>query len=196
MTPGEETCGGVMSPGEFPKTTVAECSNDRHPKELNLRDEHITLNGNQQQRLLATCKHIDKLLEAIEATLNAAASKSVFPEYTSDITPDERKTIEDRVAGIREQLLKVLAGQSLAPEPPRISASHSISVNLTFIDVAIAELAPRYMRGYGPVSEEGAADLDRIVDGLQASGNELMRYVRNLGANEQPSRRRRAQKSS
>ncbi len=161
-----------------------------------MRDEHITLNANQQQRLLATCKHIDKLLEAIEATLNAASSKSVFPEYTSDIHPHERKEIEDRVAGIRKQLLQVLAEQSLAPEPPRISASHSISVNLTFIDVAIAELAPRYMRGYGPVSEEGAADLERIVDGLQASGNELMRYVRHLGANELPARRQRAQKLS
>jgi hypothetical protein len=163
---------------------------------LTLPDEHITLNANQQQRLLATCKHIDKLLEAIEATLNAAASKSVFPEYTGDIRPHERKEIEDRIAGIRRQLLRVLAGQSLAPDKPHISASHSISVNLTFIDVAIAELAPRYMRGYGPVSEEGAADLDRIVEGLQASGNELMRHGRDLGANEQPALRRRAEKSS
>jgi hypothetical protein len=161
-----------------------------------LRDDYISLNANQRQRLLATCKHIDKLLEAIEATLNAAASKSVFPEYTGDINSQERRAIEDQVAGIRRQLLQILAGQSLAPEEPRISASHSISVNLTFIDIAIAELAPRYMRGYGPVSDEGAADLERIVTGLQASGNELMRYVRNLGAVGQLPRRKRSEKSS
>jgi hypothetical protein len=147
-----------------------------------LRDDPISLNPNQLQRLLITCKHIDRLLEDIEVTLNAAASKSVFPNYTNEIGPDERKAIEERVALIRRQLLQILAAQSLGPEEPHISAAHSISVNLTFIDIAIAELAPRYMRGYGPVSEEGAAELDRIVNGLQTSVNDLMRFVLQLEA--------------
>jgi len=149
-----------------------------------LRDDHITLNVNQRQRLLASCKHIDKLLEDIEVTLKAAASKSVFPEYRGDLSARERRAIEARVAAIRKQLLQILAGQSLAPEEPRISASHSISVNLTFIDIAVAELAPRYMRGYGPVSDEGAADLDGIVASLQASVDELTQYVRHPDVHE------------
>jgi len=45
------------------------------------------------------------------------------------------------------------------------------------VDIAIAELAPRYMRGYGPVSEEGAADLNSIVAELQSAIKELTRYV-------------------
>ena len=84
------------------------------------------------------------------------------------------------MAHIRGQLLQALAGQALGPEEPHISAAHSISVNLTFIDIAVAELAPRYVRGYGPVSDEGAADLDRIVNGLQTSVNDLMRFVLQL----------------
>ena len=142
-----------------------------------LRDGHITLNGAQRQRLLITCRHIDKLLGDIEATLNAAASKTVFPSYVNDVTPAQQKTMEDHIARVRGQLLQVLAGESLAPEPPRISAAHSIHVNLIFVDIAIAELAPRYMRGYGPVSEEGAADLNSIVAELQSAIKELTRYV-------------------
>ena len=138
---------------------------------------HITLNASQRQRLLITCKHIDKLLGDIEATLNAAASKSVFPSYVADITPIQRKTVEDYIARIRGQLLQVLAGESLAPEQPHISAAHSIHVNLTFIDIAIAELAPHYMRGYGPVSEEGAADLNGIVAELESVVNELAQCI-------------------
>ncbi len=137
----------------------------------------ITLNASQRQRLLITCKHIDKLLSDIEATLDAAASKSVFPGYVEDISPIERKTIGDCIARVRRQLLQVLASQSLAPEPPHISAAHSISVNLTFIDIAIAELAPRYMRGYGPVSEKGAADLNGIVAELESSVKQLAQYI-------------------
>ena len=142
-----------------------------------LHDDRITLNAAQRQHLLVTCKHIDKLLGDVESTLNAASSKTVFPSYSNDVTPIQRKTIEDYIARVRGQLLQVLAGQSLQPEKPRISAIHSIHVNLTFVDIAIAELAPHYMRGYGPVSETGIADLNGIVAELQSAIKELTRYV-------------------
>jgi len=142
-----------------------------------LRDHHITLNGSQRQHLLVTCKHIDRLLSDIEATLNIAGSKTVFPNYVNDVTPAQRKTIEDYITRVRGQLLQVIGGQSLVPEKPRVSAIHSIHVNLTFVDIAIAELAPHYMRGYGPVSDEGTADLNGIVVELQSAIKELTRYV-------------------
>ena len=136
-----------------------------------------SLNPSQRQRFFITCRHIDRLLGDIEATLNATASKTLFPNYVADITPLERKTIEADIAAIRVQLLEVLACQSLAPEQPRISAAHSIDVNLTFVEIAIAELAPHYMRGYGPVSAEAAADLQGIAQTLESGVKELHRYV-------------------
>src|ERR1035441_5722902 len=96
-----------------------------------MNGNHITLNPSQRQHLLITCKYIDKLLGDIEETLNAAASKRVFPNYVGDITPLQRKTIEDYIARLRGQLLQVIARQSLAPEEPRISATHAIHVDLT-----------------------------------------------------------------
>lgn len=136
-----------------------------------------SLNPSQANRLLVTCKHIDALLEGIDETLNAAHSRRLFPGYLEDITPLRRQAIEERVAAIRERIAKVLAEQSLVPEEPQISASHSITVALTFMDIAITELAPRYMRGYGPVSQQAAADLDRTVAELQTVVKELQRYM-------------------
>jgi hypothetical protein len=143
----------------------------------NLPDRATTLNASQRQRLFVTCKHVDRLLGDLEETLNASATGSVFPEYVNDLTPVEQKTIEDHIARIRRQLLDVLVTQSLAPETPHISASHSLHVNLTFIEIAITELSPHYMRGYGPVSEQGGADLNQIIAELQSSIGELHRYV-------------------
>jgi len=140
-------------------------------------EDHITLNPSQRNRLLVTCKHIDGLLGSIEATLNAAASNSVFPNYAEDVSSFQRRGIEAQIARLRSQLLQVLASQSMAPEPPQISATHSIKVALTFVDIAIAELAPRHMRGYGTVSEEAAADLNEIVSELQSGVREVLRYV-------------------
>ena len=147
------------------------------PRGAGVRDGHLSLNANQRQRLLVSCRHIDKLLSDIEATLDATSSKTVFPSYVTDISPMQRMAIEDYIARIRMQLLQVLHSQSLVPEPPSISAAHSIRVNLTFIDIAIAELAPRYMRGYGPVSEQGAADLNGIVTGLESAVKQLAQCI-------------------
>ena len=142
-----------------------------------MEEKHTTLNPSQRHRLLITCKHIDTLLGSIEETLNAAASKRVFTGYIDDITPQQRQAIEQHIARIRERLLQVMAQQSLAPEEPQISAAHSIDVGLSFIEIAISELAPRYMRGYGSVSEGAAADLQQIIGQLQAVVKELHRYV-------------------
>lgn len=135
----------------------------------NLRKAHPTLSASQRQRLLITCKHIDKLLADVEQTLNASASKGVFPAYVEDITGPQRTAIEEHIALMRERLLDVLRSQGLTPEAPHISAAHSVDVSFTFVGVAIAELAPHYMRGYGPVSEQGAADLNRIMKELQSA---------------------------
>jgi hypothetical protein len=139
-----------------------------------------TLNASQRQHLLITCKHIDRMLEEIAGTLNAAASQSVFPNYASDITPEQRKTIEQYVARIRSQLLQVLARESLAPEKPQISTAHAVDVALTLIEIAIAELAPHYMQGYGPVSQAGADDLHDIMAQLLSVSTELHRFVQQL----------------
>jgi hypothetical protein len=142
-----------------------------------LDEKHSALNPSQRHRLLITCKHIDTLLESIEETLNATASKRVFSSYVDDISPQQREAIEEYIARIRGQLLRVMAEQSLAPEEPQISAAHSIDVGISFIEIAIAELAPRYMRGYGPVSEQAATDLQRMVGELQSVVRELHRYM-------------------
>lgn len=142
-----------------------------------MSNHHTPLNASQRQRLLVTCKHVDRLLSELEETFNATTTVSVFPEYVNDLTLEEQKTIEDHIARIRKRLLDVLATQSLAPETPRISASHSMHVNLTFIEIAITELAPHYVRGYGPVSEQGGADLNRTIAQLQSSVGELHSYI-------------------
>ena len=134
-----------------------------------LPENPISLNAAQRQRLLITCKHIDKLLTDIESALHSADSNTVFPNFVNDVSPAQRKEMEASIAQVRGHLLRVIAGQSLVAGEPRISVLHSIHVMLTFVDIAITELAPHYMRGYGPVSSEGVADLNAIVDELRSA---------------------------
>jgi len=136
-----------------------------------------SLNDSQQRTLLISCKHMDALLLDIEDVLNSARSNSVFPRYIQDVAPVQRKTIEDHIARIRVQLLRVLAGQAIEAGKPRITASHAIHNALTFVEVAIEELSPGRMRGYGPVSETGASDLNGVMQDLQSVVQQLHSYV-------------------
>src|ERR1019366_2920609 len=95
-----------------------------------------SLNEFQARRLRVTCQYIDKLLGEIEEVLNVAASKAAFPRYSADVAPAQRRTIEDYIARLRAQLIRVLDGQNIPREQPSISVSHAIRVTLGSIDDA------------------------------------------------------------
>ncbi len=124
------------------------------------------LNPNQASRLRVTCQYIDKLLGEIEDVLNTTSSRSAFPRYSTDIVPAQRRTIEDYIARVRAQLIRVLDGQGIVREKPSIPASRAIHVTLGAIDIAAEELKPSYMRGYGDLPERVATELNGIAGEL------------------------------
>ncbi|MEH1970138.1 hypothetical protein [Nostoc sp.] len=71
------------------------------------------LNENHKRRLRVNCQEIDRLLAEIETILNASASKSPFPTYRDDLSPVQRKVVQDYIARIRAQMVRVLKGQHI-----------------------------------------------------------------------------------
>jgi GTP-binding protein EngB required for normal cell division len=136
-----------------------------------------TLNPFQANRLRVTCRYIDKLLGEIEEILNSAGSKTAFPKYAEDILPAQRRTIEDYIARVRAQLVRVLEGQRIAREKASIPASRAVHVHLGAIEIAVEELKPKYMRGYGKVPEAVATELNGIVGELGGLIQRLDRYL-------------------
>src|SRR5580658_1119987 len=136
-----------------------------------------SLNEFQAGRLRVTCQYIDNLLGEIEETLHATASKAAFPRFSPDVAPAQRRTIEDYIARLRAQLVRVLDGQGISGEKPSIPASRAIHVALGAIDIAVEELKPHYMRGYGDVPEAAAIELNGIVGELRGLVSRLDRYL-------------------
>jgi GTP-binding protein EngB required for normal cell division len=136
-----------------------------------------SLNEFQANRLRITCQYIDKLLGEIEGILNTAGSKSAFPRYSADIAPAQRRTVEDYIARVRAQLIRVLEGQGIRREEPSIPASRAVHVTLSAIDIAAEELKPKYMRGYGDIPEIVALELNGIAGELSSLVSRLDRYL-------------------
>lgn len=142
------------------------------------------LNEAQRRRLAVTCSYIDKLLRDVEEILHETASKSPFPRHLVDVTPAQTRVLEDHIRRIREQLLRALAWQNIAPDPPEIPATRAALTHLAFVDIAIEELKPSYMRGSGAVPDDVAAELNGVVHELRSVAQSMERYLRQeLGTN-------------
>jgi hypothetical protein len=135
------------------------------------------LNEFQARRLLVTCQYIDKLLAEVEEVLNAADSKATFPRFIPDVSPEQRQKIEEYISLLRAQLIRVLDAQKILREGAFIPATRAVQVALSTIDIALEELKPRYMRGYGEVPDSVAVELDHIVEELRGLVSKADRYV-------------------
>ncbi|MGO9776615.1 MAG: hypothetical protein ACLQGT_01265 [Terracidiphilus sp.] len=136
------------------------------------------LNEPQQRRLLVTCKYIDGLLSDIEQALHSTASESPFPSYIVDVTRAQAIQIEGHIRSFRAQLLQTLEWQSMKPEPPEIPVTRSIMTDLSFIDNAIEELKPKYLRGCGAVPTDSVDGLNRVIHELRSHVKNMESYLR------------------
>jgi GTP-binding protein EngB required for normal cell division len=147
-------------------------------------EQHGELNDAQRRRLAVTCSYIDKLLCEVEQILHETFSKSPFPRHVVDVTPAQTRVLEDHIRRIREQLLRALAWQNITPDPPEIPATRAALTHLAFVDIAIEELKPSYMRGSGSVPEGVAEELNGVVHELRSVTESMERYLhQELGTN-------------
>ncbi len=135
------------------------------------------LSENQQRHLLATCQYIDRLLGEMETILAAAELRSPFNRYITDTTPAHREVVHDYFIRIRGEIVRAIASENLEPCPPDIPVTYALRTHLSFIDVAVEELKPSYMRGYGGMTPEVAERLSGIVAELEATIGKLDQHL-------------------
>lgn len=140
------------------------------------------LNESQQRHLRVLCEYVDKLLSDIESVLACADSKSAFPRYVSEVSPASRRIIDQYIARIRAQLVSLLDAQGIPSEKPAIPGIRAISAILDSIDISLDELKGRNMRGYGEVSAETEANLDRAAAEIQSLVVLLSEFVVSLSS--------------
>ena len=136
-----------------------------------------SLNEFQARGLTVTCQYVDKVIGEIGEILHSASSKAAFPRYIQDITPMQKRTIEDYLSRIRAQLTRVLDGQGIPRPGAWVPTSRAVYTALTTIDIALEELRPRYMQGYGEVASEVATELEGISAELRGLVERLNRYL-------------------
>ncbi|NWG31528.1 MAG: dynamin family protein, partial [Rhodocyclaceae bacterium] len=135
------------------------------------------MNESQLRHLVVSFRHIDELLGEAVRNLSAEADASPFARYTQDASPVQRKVVADHVAGIRRAMARIM-DEVGAPRPAPVSgALWAAQSQVAAARIAIDELRPRVMRGYGALSDADAVRLDGIAAELDAALERLLAYL-------------------
>jgi GTP-binding protein EngB required for normal cell division len=127
--------------------------------------------------LLSSAQHADKLLGEVESILSVSKSKSAFRKYKSSLSPAQVKVVEDYVARIRTQLVRVLEAQGIPLPEPGFESVHAMRVTLAFVRIAFQECTPDRMRGYGEIPESQVRMLNGLVDEMVSAVEKLDSYL-------------------
>jgi hypothetical protein len=126
------------------------------------------LNEYHRLHLKVTFQHIDSLLTEVERILVDSVSDSPFNRYRGDTTPIQQKVAHDYAVRIREAMGRILKEQRIAFPEPHCGSRWAANTALLYAAIAIDELDPNRLRGYGRLSDAGNNLLETINGELHA----------------------------
>lgn len=135
------------------------------------------MNESQKRHLLMTFHHVDHLLSDAEHILASTNSPSPFQEYTQDSTPAQRTVMHNYVLRVRNAMRRILDELKISPKPPTSGALWTARSHLAFASIAIVEIEPKDMKGYGELSEADKQTLNRITTELHELLGGLDNYL-------------------
>jgi GTP-binding protein EngB required for normal cell division len=135
------------------------------------------LNEYHRLRLRVTFQHIDALLTEVEHILVDSVSDSPFNRYDGDTTPIQQKVTHDYVLRIRAAMTRILKEQQIPFGEPQCASRWAANTALLYASVAVDELDPAHLRGYGRISDAGDDFLETTRAELHSLIAKLQNYL-------------------
>jgi GTP-binding protein EngB required for normal cell division len=133
------------------------------------------MNESQKRSVLFGLLDIHRRMAEMEAMLAQCTIDSPFSPFVNDLSPTESQVVRDYFGRIRTTMVASLREVGIPLESNSTSVRWSLQVGMPFLSIALAEMAPDRLRGYGFLDAAGEAtvvkiqqDLRRLVDRLGA----------------------------
>jgi hypothetical protein len=138
------------------------------------------LNENHKRRLVAAFGHADALLNrGLDAV--APLRPSPFPRYIPDMSPSEVNCVASYVDQIRNQIYALMQRFELDIPAPTIASSWVLKTGLISLDIALEDLYPDQMKGYGEIDEETARELMLTLQEIRKLLAQLFDFLADAG---------------
>ncbi len=136
------------------------------------------LNEAESRSILYGFLDLHRPMAGLEALLRSGDSPSAFSEYVNDLSPTEARVLRDHVARIRTAKLGHLEELEIPLAIHRMSVRWAIQTGLGSISIAVAELRPSRLRGYGELGQEAHSRMTKICEDLDRLVDHVLTYLR------------------
>lgn len=152
------------------------------------------LNDFHRRSVLAGFLDIHHRLAKLEGAMAGCDRSSPLSEFVQDISPAEIKVVQDYCSRVRSTMLACLEQCDIPLEVHRTSLRWALQTGVAFVGIAVDELGPERMRGYGTLDGNAQEtlrkiqrELNRLIDRFstylrQGAGQDLAQRMERLGA--------------
>jgi hypothetical protein len=126
------------------------------------------MNDSQKRCVLFGFLDIHRRMAQMEAALAQGLTPSAFSQHVSDLSPTERQVVQDYFARVRSTMLACLEEAGIPLETRPTSLRWALQCGMVFLDIAVAEMSPDRLSGYGPLDAVGRAQAAKIQQELTA----------------------------
>jgi len=142
-----------------------------------MSDAPLQLGFGHLNSLRSSFKYVDRLLSEGLAFLAPSADGVIFTEIRPDASPVQREVITDQVARVRRTLREALDACGIAVPEPSIGALWALRTHLLTVEIALEEIDPEKLRGYGELDEAGTARIAAAIAQIRAPLAEINTYI-------------------
>jgi len=137
-----------------------------------------SLSPRHRQVLATAFGDIHRRLAALEATMAESRRQGTLFEYEDDLSAAEWDAVRELFEQIRQTTWKLAQEYDIPLQSQRTSLRHALLGSLTLLRVAVDDLGPRRLRGYGRLDRAAKQDLHKIEDELSRLVNRLCASLR------------------
>lgn len=134
------------------------------------------LGENHKRRILVTFQHVDGLLNQSLRVL-AQAQSDLQPHYVQDISPSKIPQIQSHIELIRGQMSSFLKRFQIALPGRTKPWSWVLKTNLTSVEIALEDLAPQKLRGYGDMDSGASRELTHTLQEIRKLVNQFLKAL-------------------
>ncbi len=135
------------------------------------------LNGNHQSALRNTFQVVDASLVDVLSTLDPSRPPSPFATVVADATPTQHRVAAEHVRRIRDGMRDALQAFGVPLPAPQRSAVWTARTALMMSHIALEEVEPSRLRGYGELTEEDAKDVGARLSHIESLLERFQQYL-------------------
>jgi hypothetical protein len=135
------------------------------------------MNENHLRHVAATFHYIDNLLSEAERAMSTAHETSRFGEHVNDTTPGQREVAHEYVRRVRKIMTHRLESLGVPRSTPDGSTLWAARTKVLYANMALADMEPPRMTGFGKLTARDEQRLEQIVAELRAELKELGDYL-------------------